>query len=306
MIVASIDIGTNTVLLLIAKVDLKSQKISTLLNEYRMPRIGQGTRRSGVISSEKIKSLYKVLDEYNQIIQNFNCEIVLLTGTNAFRMASNTNLIVKEIKNIYGYDLNVISGEKEAEYAYFGATSELKDQYLTTVIDIGGSSTEIITGKAKKIITKNSLQVGSVSMTEQFLKNSPPMRLEVEYLISEVQKWFSSIQLDEKPREVIAIAGTATTLACMILGLKEFDEEKVNNYITDIKDIKILIEKLSKMKSEELVEIFGSVLTGREDIIFAGIIILHQFMELQKINHVKVSTRGIRYGAIISYLQKNN
>ena len=90
MIIASIDIGTNTVLLLIAKVELNTGKITPLRNEHRMPRIGQGTKKSGVISSERLKLLFEVLAEYDIIIRNFNCEHVILSGTNAFRMAANT------------------------------------------------------------------------------------------------------------------------------------------------------------------------------------------------------------------------
>ena len=304
MIIASIDIGTNTALLLIAEVEISTGKITPLQNEHRMPRIGQGTKKSGVISSDRLKLLFTVLDEYDKIIRKFNCEQVIISGTNAFRMADNSPFISIEIKKIYGYDLNVISGEQEAEYAYLGAISGVEVSSNSVVIDIGGSSTEIIVGEGNKIIAKRSLQLGSVSATEQFLMHSPPLKPEIGNLKLEIQKSFSSIILKENPKQVIAIAGTATTLASMILGLKEFDEDEVHNCIITIQDIRIIIEDLNYLSASDILDKYGSVMYGREDIIFAGVYILLQFMESFRIENIKVSTRGIRYGAIVNYIRK--
>jgi exopolyphosphatase/guanosine-5'-triphosphate,3'-diphosphate pyrophosphatase len=300
MIVASIDIGTNTVLLLIAKVELNTGKITAIQNEYRMPRIGQGTKKSGVISSERLKLLYAVLDEYDKIIRKFNCEKVIVTGTNAFRMAGNTSSIIREIKNVFGYELNVISGKEEAEYAYLGAISELEEFSITTVIDIGGSSTEIIVGQGSKIISKSSLQLGSVTATEQFLSHSPPRKSEIENLNSQIQKSFSLIDSKEIPEQVIAIAGTATTLSCMNLEMKEFNETKVNKSLITIQNINRIILELDHLSAAEILDKYGPIMIGREDIIFAGAYILYQFMESFRIENIQVSTRGIRYGAIVN------
>jgi len=300
MFFASIDIGSNTVLLLIAKVELNTGKITAIQNEYRMPRIGQGTKKSGVISSERLKLLYAVLDEYDKIIRKFNCEKVIVTGTNAFRMAGNTSSIIREIKNVFGYELNVISGKEEAEYAYLGAISELEEFSITTVIDIGGSSTEIIVGQGSKIISKSSLQLGSVTATEQFLSHSPPRKSEIENLNSQIQKSFSLIDSKEIPEQVIAIAGTATTLSCMNLEMKEFNETKVNKSLITIQNINRIILELDHLSAAEILDKYGPIMIGREDIIFAGAYILYQFMESFRIENIQVSTRGIRYGAIVN------
>ena len=303
MIVASIDIGTNTVLLLIAKVDPGTHKIITLHNEYRMPRIGSGTKQTGIINTDKLTLLFDVLSEYDKIIQDFHCDKVILTGTNAFRMAKNTPDIIEEIKSLFNYELNVVSGEEEAEYAYYGAISNLDDNCFSMVIDIGGSSTEVIIGEGTRIISKNSLQLGSVSATEQILKNSPPLKAEIENLGKDIKILFSSIANKITPAQVIAIAGTATTLACMKSGLKEFEEVKVDKSIITIEDMKNIIGELFPLTPAEILERYGPVMRGREDIIFAGAFILYQFMEHFGIETVAVSTRGIRYGAIVKYLE---
>jgi len=303
MIVASIDIGTNTVLLLIAKVESNTCKLTPLVNEYRMPRIGQGTKISGLIAEQKIKMLLSVLDEYQKIISNFKCEKVIVTGTNAFRMARNRASIKKLIEDFYGYELNVISGKKEAEFAYLGAISELQDKPLISVIDIGGSSTEIIFGRGNEIISKDSLQIGSVVANENFLLHTPPLQSEIKDLEVEVNKLISKIELIESPKKAIAIAGTATTAACMVLGIKEFQETSVNNFMVGRHTLFKLLEDLYGLSSKEILLKYGNVMEGREDLILAGIIILYQFMKSCDFENVTVSTRGIRYGAIIDYLK---
>ncbi len=302
MIIASIDIGTNTVLLLIAEINLKTSRITPLQNEHRVPRIGQGTKKSGIISSERFKLLMQVLSEYDKIIPKYNCEHIILTGTNAFRMAANTPAIMEAIKNEFGYELNVISGDQEAEYAYLGAISGLENPSLSAVIDIGGSSTEIIVGEGNRIISKRSLQLGSVSGTEQFLKHSPSLNSEIENLKSEIQKNLSQFKSKKFPIQVIAIAGTATTLACMNLGLKLFDENQVSNSILTIQDMRKIIKDLKHLGASEIIDKYGPVMVGREDIIFAGAYILFQFMNEFKIQIINVSTRGIRFGAIVNYI----
>jgi exopolyphosphatase/guanosine-5'-triphosphate,3'-diphosphate pyrophosphatase len=271
-----------------------------------MPRIGQGTKQTQLISKDRLTLLYDVLSEYKSIINAYNCEKVILIGTNAFRMASNSQIIKEEIGKLFNYNLNIISGEEEAEYAYFGAISDLNDHLPFIVIDIGGSSTEIIFGKEFNIISKRSLQLGSVSVTEQYLKNASPTQVELENLSTLFKKLFAKLDKTIIPTKVIAIAGTATTLACMKLGLKEFDEEKVDKSIISFQNMKNIIAELSSITPTEILSKYGPVMKGREDIIFAGAFILYNFLEFFGLDEFTVSTRGIRYGAIVKYLDSLN
>jgi exopolyphosphatase/guanosine-5'-triphosphate,3'-diphosphate pyrophosphatase len=302
MIVASIDIGTNTVLLLIARIDTKDGKIIPILNDYRLPRIGKGIKKSGRISNERIINLFSVLREYKSLIDNHNCDKVLVFGTNAFRIADNSIEIVEKIKSELSFDLNVISGDEEAEYAYLGAISNLQETKSSTVIDIGGSSTEIINGESLKIQSKISLQLGSVTATEQYLNNSPPRNDEIEKMKTEIINHFQTNKIITVAPKVIAIAGTATTLACMKLGLYEFNEKLVDNYNLKLEDLRYLVKDLSTLNAFDILDKYGTVVKGREDIILAGAIILLEFMIFYNVNSVLVSTKGIRYGAIVRYL----
>lgn len=306
MIVASIDIGTNTVLLLIAKVDYTSKSILPLFNDYKMPRIGRGIRQNCNINPENISKLFEVLSELKSVISRYNCDRIIVSGTNAFRIASNATEIIESIRLEFGLDVKVISGVEEAEYAYLGAQSAFKEESPVSVIDIGGSSTEIITGEGLKILYKVSLQVGSVTATETYFKTSPPSKSEMEKLRKEVVNHFANLEKNLIAKRVIAIAGSATTLACMKLNLKEFDENIVDNFKLTKNDLIHLNSEISQINSQKILDKYGSVMRGREDIILAGAIILEQFMEFYQISSVIVSTRGIRHGAIVKNLFENS
>ena len=109
MNVASIDIGTNTVILLIAEADCSNNSLKPLHNEYRMPRIGKGLQLDGKIGEEKLNLLFSILSEYNTIIEKYRCEKILVTATNAFRLASNSKNISSRIIDRFNFDVNIIS-----------------------------------------------------------------------------------------------------------------------------------------------------------------------------------------------------
>jgi len=306
MTIASIDIGTNTVLLLIAEKEKSSSIFNSVLNLQRIPRIGKGLIPGGNISEEKINELYNILNEYLQIINRYKCDTVILNATNAFRIASNGMQIVNEIKDKLNLEIKIISGEEEANLSYLGATSSLKTNSNNLVIDIGGGSTELIYGKKNKIEFVHSYQVGVVSGTEKYYKNNPPLLSEQKdfiYNIKELLKEITSKNL--RPENVIAIAGTPTTLACINKKLTEYDESLIEGSILKYDEMEVIINELSTLASEEIKQKYKSIVNGREDVLLAGSQILHTIMNLLNLNEVTVSARGIRYGAITDYLLKN-
>jgi len=304
MTIASIDIGSNTVLLLIAKVKQHKKRLIPILNEYQMPRLGERLKPGGKIEDEKIQLFFGILSEYKDIIEQHSCDKILLTATNAFRLSSNSEEIVKLVKEKFGYDINIITGEEEAEYAFLGALSAFeKNDISSLVIDIGGGSTELILGNENSIEYKNSFQTGSVSATEQFLLSKPPEENEIINLDKFLTKTFTEIENNLTPQRAIAIAGTPTTISCMLQNLKQYIEEKVEGSIIKTLELNGLIEQLKILTPPQIKERYGEVMQGREDIILAGAIILSKIMELLKLDEVIVSSRGIRYGAIAYYMK---
>lgn len=304
MIIASIDIGTNTVLLLIAEVNLTVGTIVSILNEYRMPRIGKGLTPGENISDTKIDELFNVLADYKSLILECKCDKILITATNALRIASNSNEIKKQIKATFDFDVDIISGDQEAEYAFLGALSGSNQTQYSLVIDIGGGSTELIYGNYNNISFKKSFQIGSVSATEKYFMNALPSTDELNIFMNDLIKIFSEIKNKFRPDNVIAVAGTSTTLVCMKNNLKDFDESIVEGSTLSRNDLLILIDIIAKLNPEQIRNKFGSVMKGREDIILAGAIILKSVMELIELNEITVSSRGTRYGAIVNYMRK--
>ena len=306
MTIASIDIGTNTVLLLIAEKENSSSIFKSVLNLQRIPRIGKGLIPGGNISEEKINELYNILNKYLQIINRYKCDTVILNATNAFRIASNGMQIVNEIKDKLNLEIKIISGEEEANLSYLGATSSLKTNSNNLVIDIGGGSTELIYGKKNKIEFVHSYQVGVVSGTEKYYKNNPPLLSEQKNFIYNIKELLKEITSKNfRPENVIAIAGTPTTLACINKKLTEYDESLIEGSILKYDEMEVIINELSTLASEEIKQKYKSIVNGREDVLLAGSQILHTIMNLLNLNEVTVSAHGIRYGAITDYLLKN-
>ncbi len=300
MIVSSIDVGTNTVILLVAEVDKNANKIIPLYNEQRIPRIGKNLKDGTEISTAKIKELFQILHDYRIIIDNFKCERNFLTATNALRIASNGKEIIDRIISEFDIEARIVEGDTEAELSFLGATFECDETNDSLVIDIGGGSTEIIHGRGRNIDFKKSTQMGVVSAEEYFLKSSPPPPEEISSLLAELEKLFKEFPVEKLIAEnVIAIAGTPTTLAAIKENLTQFDEEKIEGHILYKKDINDLIEEISSLTSEEILKKFKSVVRGREDVILAGTIILYFIMDKLGLEKVKVSTKGIRYGRIV-------
>ncbi len=306
MTIASIDIGTNTVILLIAVADSSNNSLKPLHNEYRMPRIGKGLQQDGTINEEKLTLLFSILNKYKTIIEKYMCEKIVVTATNAFRLASNSTDISDRIKDKFNFDVNIISGEVEAEYAFLGALSGTEIAGSTLVIDIGGGSTELIFGNRSEIISKKSYSIGSVIATENYLKHSPPLPDEMEKLELKLEEILKGINEKSKPEKVIAVAGTATTLVCMVKCLKEFEESVIDGSNLTAVELQKLISEIKILLPEQIKKNYGNVLSGREDIILGGAMILKKIMRIIDVDKVIISSRGIRYGAIINYLKDNS
>lgn len=306
MTIASIDIGTNTVLLLLAEVDIESLSIKTIFNEQKIPRIGEGLKRGKPIKEKKIDLLLQILRSYVETSKKFNSEVIIANATNAFRIASNQTELLKVIRNIIGIDVNVISGLEEARLTFIGCTYEYSSTKKFSVIDIGGGSTEIIIGKKNKICEIFSLPIGVVSLTEKFFNSTPPKSNQIQncnrFIQNELNKNLSHLIRDQT---AIAAAGTPTTLACIKNNIKEYDESKIEGSILLRSDVENFSTQLSQLSPKEIMSKYPSIVSGREDVLLAGSILLGQIMRRLNTKEVVVSSKGVRYGAVVDYLLRN-
>lgn len=301
MNIASIDIGSNTILLLIAKIE--NNKLITIENYYEMPRLSKGLLPGKNIEFEKVNLLLKILNNYKIIINKNNCEIVLLVATNALRIAKNNFEIVNLVKEQIGFDIEIIEGEKEAYYSFLGALSAADNNNQKVVIDIGGGSTEIIFGNEGNIEFRKSFPFGVVSLTEKFLPLLPPNKNQIHNLEEYLRNELSVIKTYKKDNiTAIAVAGTPTSLSCINQNLKTYNDEKVEGSKLLKSDIPKLFDTLSVKSGSEIKNTYGSIMNGREDVILAGTIILKIIMEILDLDEFIVSSKGLRYGVILDYI----
>jgi len=303
MTIASIDLGSNTVLLLIAEFDPISNQVKTILNKYNAPRVSAGLTNGNEISTTKISELKNILKLYTDLSSEYSCQVMICKATNAFRIASNSMQIISEVSDKYKLNIEIISGDEEARLTFIGTVFPLEKDQFCTVIDIGGGSTEIIYGTNDNFHFKKSFNIGVVAVTEKFFLHNPPKETEIK----EAEKFISAMT-EEIVRSIppgiktFAVAGTPTTLACIKNNMKIFEEKEIDNSLLTIEDVINISKDLCTLNKKEVAIRYGQVVEGREDVLFAGCLILYRLMKQLGLNEIIVSTKGLRYGTVIDYL----
>ncbi len=301
MNIASIDIGSNTAILLIASIE--KGKLYPLYNQYETPRLGKGIDINGKITDDKIELLLKILKQFKRKIEEHNCIKTIITATNAMRLANNSEEIISKVKNDLALNIQIIPGEKEAELSFLGGSSAFPNINEKVIIDIGGGSTEIIYGNKNNILFKHSFQVGTVSLTEKFLTNFSDKLNIKEKIYNHLDSIFTLLKTNiPKGVATIAVAGTPTTLFCMSKGLQEYDENIVEGAFFKYNELLNISKILVNLAPIEVKQKYGNVVNGREDVIFAGSLILLYLAELFFIDSIYISGRDLRYGSIINYI----
>lgn len=294
---ASIDIGTNTVLMVVADVT-DDGLIIPITEEQRLPRLGKNVDANRIISKDSVHRVLTTLLEYKKIAQSLQVSEIFACGTSALRDASNRDTVIESIQNETGIAVEIISGETEAKYTYIGALSAFQTLSPNTgVLDIGGGSTELVIGNNASMIAHYSLDIGAVRVTERYFNSLPPSRhslAEAEKNIRDtIVKNFVSVELER----LIGVAGTVTTLAAIDLDIPQFSADLIEGHIISSQKIESMYREFSHYSLDDMRRI-PQIVSGREDILFAGIVILKTFLTIMKQNAIIVSTRGLRYGQI--------
>lgn len=304
MIRSTIDIGTNTILLLIA--EYNNGSINPILDIQRVPRLGKGVDANRNILPESITKAVDILTEYKDLSKEHGSESITATATSFIRDSANKAEFIDIIRRKTGIEIEILSGEDEARNTFIGGVYDKIHEAGSrlTTIDIGGGSTEITTGSIgsgslKDIsLTGKSLNIGSVRLNEKFLKEHPPAParlVEAERFINEHLQY---LDFDISGTSLIGVAGTVTTLGAIKLGLSSFDAAKVDGLEVTISEINEILDRLIPLPIDKLYEM-GDYMTGRADIVIPGILILKCFMEKFCFEKVTISTKGLRYGVFL-------
>lgn len=302
MKVGSIDIGTNTILLLIA--EILDDKIIPIRQEYRIPRIGKDLFLTKLISNESYTKLIDILKEYISICSESKVEKILIAGTAPFRLAKNSNEIIEKIDNELGLKIKILNKNEEAILTFLGGTSNFFEYFAYNdflVIDVGGGSSELTIGNLEEIYFRKSFEIGAVVLKDLFFSKFPYQN-DLKFIYSYLETIINPSNLEKRNFLTIAVAGTPTTLASIFKKQEVFNEQIIDKTLLRSDYLTNLIYEFYKLSPEQIKSHYPSIVCGREDVILPGTIILKFILDKIEITEFYVSTRGVRYGLIINYL----
>jgi exopolyphosphatase / guanosine-5'-triphosphate,3'-diphosphate pyrophosphatase len=292
--VAVIDVGTNSVLFLLA--ERAGSGVAPVRQELRTTRLGRKLAAEGRIGSGDIEQTAAVLVEWKQLAGALGAERLVCVGTQVFRAASNRRDALESLFRDSGLRIEVLPEQDEAAWSYIGAVQGLPEAGRSVVMDIGGGSTEWASGNGLEIDAGRSVPVGAVTLTEKHVRNDPPTRGEMEAMRAEIRSAFlSDIPLQNPSVPFVCVGGTATTLAALELGLERYDAGRVDGTVLDRRTVGAWFSKLGALPCEARKKEVR-IDPDRADILPAGLLILLSWMEAAGFPAVRVSGRGLRFG----------
>ncbi|MBW1971674.1 MAG: Ppx/GppA family phosphatase [Deltaproteobacteria bacterium] len=298
--VAAIDIGTNSVLLLVAQKNNKN-RLNVLLDIERVPRLGENLSETNKLSITAQERTILSLKEYLSICLNYGVSHIQTVSTYVLRKAKNRDEFLYKCKKI-GIDVKVLSEQEEAIYSFDGAVFDFPYKNLSNimVVDVGGGSTELVSKKSPPFI--KSIPIGAVTLTNLFIKNDPPKNDEISKIKKYIEKELNKISAPSVA-DLIGIGGTITTLASIKQKLATFNPYMIDHKILTKDEINEQIIHLSSLNLVQRSRLPG-LFPGREDIIIAGALIFLAIMEWIGIKEILVTVKGLRYGIVKSILGK--
>lgn len=269
--VAAIDCGTNSIRLLVA--DAADGVLTELVREMQVVRLGQDVDATGRLALEAIDRTLAATREYAEIIARLGTDRVRFCATSAARDASNAEEFAAAVEAIVGVRPEILSGAEEAQASFVGATLGLGgDRAL--VMDIGGGSTELVVGRGGDVEWSTSLDVGSVRMTERFLRSDPPTDAETSACAGFLHDTIGAAISDLEPvQTLVGVAGTITTIAAHVLALPGYDSAAIHGARLPVEDVRSACASLAAMSVEQR-KALPVMHPGRADVIGGGALIL--------------------------------
>jgi exopolyphosphatase/guanosine-5'-triphosphate,3'-diphosphate pyrophosphatase len=309
-LIATIDVGTNTAHLLMAYV-LPDGTISPIRTVTRYVRLGQGVDASGEVHGDAVTRLRETLVEFADAATEAGAEAIIAVGTSASRDVRDRDGLVSFVRRHAGIDYQIISGEEEALLTSLGAVSGLgmEPGLSTVVVDIGGGSTELtyarhdVGSAALEAIT--SLNIGSVRLTERCFEMLPPSSESVDRA-----ERFVIEALDSADRPVgrewvmVGAAGTIRALALLVDGEAAGEDRGREATRLDRSTIREWRDRLLCLDHRQTLALNPDVLTGRADVIAAGVLILDLVFDYLGARECTVSPWGLRHGIAIRHARR--
>ncbi len=305
---AAIDIGTNTILLLIAELD-GNGAFQVLEDRAEIARLGKGVDHTRLIAAKEEKRSVEVLKGYLKLCERLGVTEIAAVGTSVLRDARNAREFQDRLKQELGLDLRVLSGEEEASYSYLAVQKGLAlEGKELLVVDVGGGSTELIWGGDSGLRRWASLDLGSVRLAERYLLSDPVREEECTRLVQKVSRELQGLFADWGKEDgfqvMVGIAGTFTTLAAIEKGLRQYSHSQVHGSFLSRVEIQRQIGLFKNKTLAERKQIPG-LEPERADVILAGALLIDKIMGLFRVEKVLISDQGVRFGLLYEKLGKS-
>ena len=305
--VAAIDCGTNSIRLLVGESGPGGELVE-LVRRTEIVRLGQGVDATGEFHPDALRRTFAATDEHARLVTaaGVGADRIHFVATSAARDARNRQEFFDGIEARLGVVPDVITGDTEAQLSFTGALSRVRPEAEPVlVMDIGGGSTELIVGGATgELRSAISLDIGSVRLTERFLKVNPPAADDIAAATAYIDGLLDQAGVDFAAVGTwIGVAGTATTLAGVLLGLERYDRKQVHGAALSVAAIAEMLDRLSSMTVAQIREL-PSMHPGRADVITAGALIADRVAARMSVRELIVSESDILDGIALELLQR--
>jgi exopolyphosphatase/guanosine-5'-triphosphate,3'-diphosphate pyrophosphatase len=292
---ATLDVGTNTVLLLVA--EPSGGRFVPVAERMEITRLGRGVDRTGRLADEAIDDTVAAITRFAAEARSLGASGIACIATSAARDAMNGAVFLERVQHEAGIQAEIIPGDLEAQLSFEAATRDLGASAPMVVLDIGGGSTELVYGEAGLVSFKHSFDLGSVRLTERHVRSDPPLAAERAAMQKALDDAFASLPAPPASFTLVGVAGTVTTVCAVARGIDPYDPARVH------------LARLSEAEVHgECDRYFQLDLAGRKklkgmpekraDVIAAGTLILWRAMARLGARELVVSDRGIRWGLL--------
>lgn len=305
---AAIDLGTNTIRLLIVEV-AQDRSWRPVAETQTIARLGEGVRASGQLSEAAMERAVATVAEFCSQARELGTERILIVGTSAVREAANRTAFLERLRLVTGQQVQIVPGEEEARLALLGVLHGLPSLSGTLLLfDIGGGSTEFILARNQELVQAKSLALGVVPLAERYRSAEPVDRARYAELEREVRDLLAQklgdLRAGQRLDHLVGTAGTVTTLAALDQTLPTYDSAKVHGYRLSRQGIEKLLATLAPLPAASRAAL-PCLERGRADLIIPGIAICLAAMDLFGFNSLIVSDFGLREGILIDYLARS-
>ena len=308
--IASIDIGTNSLHMVIVRIEPTLPAFTMIAKEKETVRLGDRNLETGELKPEVIKKAIACLGRFQALAKSLEAESIIAVATSAVREAPNGREFLHQVETELGLSVDLISGQEEARRIYLGVLSGMEFNHQPHIIvDIGGGSTELILGDSQEPRSLTSTKVGAVRLTGEFITTDPISDTEFQYLQAyargmlerSVEDVLSKLQPGEIPK-LVGTSGTIETIA-MINAREKMGviPSTLNGYQFNLQDLRTWVTRLRRMNSVERAAISGMP-ERRSEVILAGAVILQEAMTLLGVDSVTLCERSLREGVIVDWM----